>query len=59
MQGENVMTQMFSIPSNIILVIGFLQVAITIGFVIYGCVKGWENVLKDYKHKKEELTIDG
>jgi hypothetical protein len=53
------MTQMFSIPSNIILVIGFLQVAVTIGYVIYGCVKGWENVTKDYKKKKEELTIDG
>jgi hypothetical protein len=53
------MTQMFSIPPNIILVIGFLQVAVTIGYVIYGCVKGWDNVTKDYKQKKEELTIDG
>jgi hypothetical protein len=53
------MTQMFTIPSNIILVIGFLQVAVTIGYVIYGCVKGWESVLKEYKKKKEELTIDG
>jgi hypothetical protein len=53
------MTQMFSIPANLILVIGFLQFAITVGFVIYGCVKGWDKVLKDYKTKKEELTIDG
>jgi uncharacterized membrane protein len=53
------MTQMFTIPSNTILVIGFLIVAITIGYVIYGCVKGWENVTKDYKQKKQELTIDG
>jgi len=53
------MTQAFSIPANIILVIGFLQVAITIGFVVYGCVKGWDNVLKEYKEKKKELTIDG
>jgi hypothetical protein len=50
---------MFTIPGNTILVIGFLQVAITVGFVIYGCVKGWDNVLKNYKQKKEELTIDG
>lgn len=53
------MTQSFTIPANIILVIGFLQVAVTVGFAIYGCVKGWGNVLKDYKTKKEELTIDG
>jgi hypothetical protein len=53
------MTQMFTIPSNIILVIGFAMVAATIGYVIYGCVKGWENVSKDYLKKKEELTIDG
>ena len=53
------MTQMFTIPSNIILVLGFAMVAATIGYVIYGCVKGWENVTKDYKQKKQELTIDG
>jgi len=50
---------MFTIPSNIILVLGFAMVAATIGYVIYGCVKGWENVTKDYKQKKQELTIDG
>jgi hypothetical protein len=53
------MTQMFTIPHNIILVIGFLQVAFTIGYVIYGCIKGWDNVTKEYKQKKEKLTIDG
>lgn len=53
------MTQMFTIPANIILVLGFAMVAATIGYVIYGCVKGWENVTKDYKEKKKELTIDG
>jgi hypothetical protein len=53
------MTQMFTIPSNIILVIGFLQVAVTIGYVIYGCVKGWENVTKDYRKRAEKPTIDG
>ena len=53
------MTQMFTIPSNIILVIGFTMVAAIVGYVIYGCVKGWENVSKDYLKKKEELTIDG
>ena len=53
------MTQMFTIPSNIILVIGFVMVAATIGFVIYGCIKGWKNVMPDYQGKKKELTIDG
>ncbi|MCX5839263.1 MAG: hypothetical protein NTW71_12220 [Deltaproteobacteria bacterium] len=53
------MTQMFTIPANIILVLGFAMVVATIGYVIYGCVKGWENVTKDYKQRKQELTIDG
>jgi hypothetical protein len=53
------MTQMFTIPSNIILVLGFFMVAMVVGYVIYGCVKGWENVSKDYLGKKKELTIDG
>jgi hypothetical protein len=53
------MTQMFTIPSNIILVIGLAMVAAIIGYVIYGCVKGWKNVSKDYLEKKKELTIDG
>lgn len=53
------MNQMFTIPSNIILVIGVAIVAAVIGYVIYGCVRGWENVSKDYERKKGELTIDG
>jgi hypothetical protein len=53
------MTSMFTIPSNTILVFGVVIVLATIGFVIYGCIKGWGNVLKDYKGKKGELTIDG
>ena len=52
------MTQMITIPGNIILVIGFAMVAATIGYVLYGCVKGWGNVSKDYLKKKEDLTID-
>jgi hypothetical protein len=53
------MTQMFTIPSNIILVIGCAIVAAVIGYVVYGCVKGWENISKDFERKKDELTIDG
>jgi uncharacterized membrane protein len=53
------MTQMFTIPANTILIIGVLIVLATVGFVIYGCIKGWKNVLKDYAEKKDKLTIDG
>ncbi len=53
------MTQMFTIPSNTILVLGVLIVLAIIGFVIYGFIKGWNNVMPDYKGKKNELTIDG
>ena len=53
------MTQMITIPANIILVFGAAMVAATIGYVIYGCVKGWENVSKDYIEQKNDLTIDG
>jgi hypothetical protein len=41
------------------LVIGVLIVLSTIGFVIYGFIKGWKNVMPDYDRMKEELTIDG
>jgi hypothetical protein len=40
----------------------FFGVAIvvgTIGFIIYGCVKGWKNVMPDYNKHKDEVTIDG
>jgi hypothetical protein len=53
------MTSMFTIPPNIILGFGVVIVLATIGFVIYGCIKGWKNVLPDYQGKKNELTIDG
>ncbi len=53
------MTQMFTIPGNTLLVAGVVIVLATIGFVIYGCIKGWKNVLRDYQGKKGELTIDG
>jgi hypothetical protein len=59
LEGEYAMTSMYTIPSNTLLVIGVVIVLATIGFVIYGCIKGWKNVLPDYKGKKGELTIDG
>ncbi|MFH2091531.1 MAG: hypothetical protein ABIJ31_04135 [Pseudomonadota bacterium] len=43
------MTQMFAIPANTLLFFGLGIVVATIGFVIYGCIKGWENVMKDDK----------
>ncbi len=53
------MTQMFTIPANTILIFGVVIVLAVIGFVIYGCIKGWKNVMPDYQRKKDELTIDG
>jgi uncharacterized membrane protein len=50
---------MYTIPSNTLLVFGVVIVLSTIGFVIYGCIKGWKNILKDYQGKKNKLTIDG
>jgi hypothetical protein len=58
-EGEFTMDQMFTIPHNILLVIGAGIVLATIGFVVYGFVKGWKNVMPDYDRVKEELTIDG
>jgi len=52
------MTQMFTIPANTLLFFGLGIVVGTIGFVIYGCIKGWENVMKDYKDHKDEVTIE-
>jgi len=51
------MTQMFTIPPNIMLVFGLGIVLAVIGFVIYGCVKGWKNVMLEYHQKKDEVTI--
>ncbi len=53
------MDMMFTIPGNTLLVIGVAIVLATICFVVYGFVKGWENVMPDYDKKKSELTIDG
>ena len=53
------MDTMFTIPHNILLVIGVGIVVATVGFVVYGFVKGWKNVMPDYDRTKEELTIDG
>ena len=53
------MDTMFTIPHNILLVIGAGIVLATIGFVIYGFVKGWNNVMPDYDKKTNEITIDG
>ena len=50
------MKQMFIIPGNTLLVIAGLIFFGTIGFVIYGFIKGWDNVLKkDYAQVKEQL----
>jgi uncharacterized membrane protein len=59
LEGEFAMTQMFTIPANTILVFGVAIVVAVIGFVIYGCIKGWKNVMPDYQGRKDELTIDG
>jgi hypothetical protein len=53
------MDTMFTIPHNILLVIGAGIVLATIGFVVYGFVKGWKNVMPKYDREKEGLTIDG
>jgi len=46
------MEQMFVIPPNTLLVVGVLIVLITIGFVVYGFIKGWKNVMPDYDKLK-------
>lgn len=53
------MTSMFTIPPNTLLFFGVAIVLAVIGFVIYGCVKGWDKVMPDYKENKDELIIDG
>lgn len=40
-------TTMFTIPYNTTLFIVAAIVFGVVGFVIYGCIKGWENVLKE------------
>ncbi|MBE0557382.1 MAG: hypothetical protein IH628_09135 [Proteobacteria bacterium] len=51
------MTAMFTIPANTLLFFGLGIVVATIGFVIYGCIKGWKNVMPDYDKKEDEVTI--
>lgn len=53
------MDTMFTIPANTLLVIGVAIVLATVGFVIYGFVKGWKNVMPNYDKIKADLTIDG
>jgi len=48
------MTAMFTIPANTLLVAGAVIVLATIGFVIYGFVKGWKNVMPEYDKMKVE-----
>jgi len=50
------MTTMFTIPHNILLLFGVGIVALTIGFVIYGFIKGWENVMPEYDKMKKDRT---
>jgi len=53
------MDTMFTIPHNILLVFGAGIVLATIGFVVYGFIKGWQNVMPDYDKTKKDLMIDG
>jgi len=48
------MDQMFTIPANTLLIIGVAIVLATIGFAVYGFVKGWKNVMPDYDKIKAE-----
>jgi hypothetical protein len=48
------MNTMFTIPHNILLLFGVGIVALTIGFVIYGFIKGWENVMPEYDKMKQQ-----
>ena len=50
--------QMYTIPANTMLFIGLGIVLSILGFVIYGSIKGFENILtdfdtRDYTHRKE------
>jgi len=46
---------MFTIPANTILIFGVAIVLAVIGFVVYGFVKGWNNVMPDYDKKPDDL----
>jgi hypothetical protein len=59
LEGEYAMDTMFTIPHNILLVIGGGIVLAVVGFVVNGFVKGWKNVMPDYDKQPKEITIDG
>jgi len=48
------MTSMFTIPANILLVVGIAIVLATIGFVIFGFIRGWKKVMPEYDQMHEE-----
>ena len=52
------MEQMFTIPPNTLLIAGVAIVVATLGFVVYGFVKGWDKVMPDAdKQDKEGHTL--
>jgi hypothetical protein len=52
------MTSMFTIPHNILLLFAVGIVGLTIGFVIYGFIKGWENVMPENDKMKQEKAAE-
>lgn len=53
------MDTMFTIPNNILLVVGAGIPLAVIGFVIYGFIKGWKNVnIEDVEIKDPPPEID-
>lgn len=52
------MTSMFTIPGNTLLVFGAGIILAIIGFIIYGFIKGWKNVLPEYDSIKKQLSIE-
>ncbi|MEW6672688.1 MAG: hypothetical protein AB1427_13370 [Thermodesulfobacteriota bacterium] len=52
------MTAMFTIPGNTLLVFAAVIVLAIIGFIIYGFIKGWKNVMPEYDEIKKQLAIE-
>lgn len=52
------MTSMFTIPANTLLVFGLGIVLAIVGFMIYGFIKGWKNVMPEYDDMKKRLGIE-
>ena len=44
---------MFVLFREIIFIICFAMVAVIVGFVIYGCIKGWKNIHLEEAGKNE------